>query len=43
VPAVGNNGKVIVNLGPTANVTKLTVLLKGSGGIDDLEFCPPAP
>ncbi len=41
IPNTGDNGKVILSLGPTGNVGKIVIYLKGSGGVDNLIFSGP--
>ncbi|MBX3395325.1 MAG: thrombospondin type 3 repeat-containing protein [Phycisphaerae bacterium] len=38
IPNTGDNGKVVLSLGPTANVGRMVVALKGSGAVDDIVF-----
>lgn len=38
VDSTGDNGKVVVGLGPTPGVTRMKVTLNGSGSIDEIVF-----
>jgi len=40
LPQVGNNGKAHVDLGDVRGVASMTVILNGSGAIDEVEFDP---